>query len=115
MRLVNIIIVLLLLSTFTAQAQVNRTPGRNTDVRIIKVYPNPASAFIYFEFQPNNPLSDYNFSIYNFIGKKVLEINTLTPRTTVDLSEYFRGVYIFQLKDRRTGQILESGKFQVVK
>jgi len=32
----------------------------------------------------------------------------------ITLSDLFRGIYIYQLRDR-TGQILESGKFQIIK
>ena len=115
MRRILLIATIILLSTIATLAQTGRLPGSSADVRMVKVYPNPATSFINFEFQQGQRLSDYSFSVYNFIGKKVVEINNLTPRTTIDLNEYFRGVYIFQLKDRRSGQILESGKFQVVK
>ncbi|HLP37518.1 T9SS type A sorting domain-containing protein [Lacibacter sp.] len=82
-------------------------------VKVVRFYPNPASSFINFEFKQTR-LSDYSFKVFNFIGKKVLEINNLTPRTVVNLNDYFRGVYIFQLTDR-SGKVVESGKFQVVK
>ena len=42
----------------------------------------------------------------------MLELNNLGARTTVNLSDYGRGVYIYQLRDK-TGRIVESGKFQV--
>ena len=51
---------------------------------------------------------------YNFIGKKVQEINNVTPKTTVNLNDFYRGIYIFQLRDRQ-GTLIESGKFNVVK
>lgn len=96
-------------------AQSNRTPAGNVEnvVKVVRFFPNPASSFINFEFK-DIKVSEYSFKIFNFIGKKVLEINNLTPRTVVNLNDYFRGVYIFQLADRN-GKIVESGKFQVVK
>lgn len=109
-RLVSILSIILALTT-TVSAQTNRTP--DPIVKIVKFYPNPATSFINFEFQSPS-LSNYSFKIYNFIGKKVAEINNITPRTVINLSDYFRGVYIFQLTDRN-GQIVESGKFQVAK
>ena len=48
------------------------------------------------------------------MGKKVVEIKNIPQRITLPLNEYYRGVYIFQLRDRN-GRILESGRFQVVK
>lgn len=90
------------------------TANAENVVKQVRFYPNPASSFINFEFKDNINLSNYSFKVFNFIGKKVLEINNLSARTVINLGEYFRGVYIFQLTDR-TGKILESGKFQVVK
>jgi len=48
------------------------------------------------------------------MGKKVLEINTLYQFTNLSLNGFYRGVYIFRLSDKN-GNIIDSGKFQVVK
>lgn len=116
MKQILFICTFFLLSTTVLVAQQNRpsASGQSGAVRIVRFYPNPASSFINFEFSKDYDLSNHTFKIYNFIGKKVLEISNITPRTVVDLSDYFRGVYIFQLA-HRNGQIIESGKFQVVK
>jgi hypothetical protein len=112
-RIFTILACILLITTATAQT--DRTPAGNAEnvVKVVRFYPNPASSFINFEFKQTR-LSDFSFKVFNFIGKKVLEINNLTPRTVVNLNDYFRGVYIFQLTDRN-GKVVESGKFQVVK
>jgi hypothetical protein len=54
----------------------------------------------------------YTFQIYNFLGKKVFELKEISPKTTIDVSEYFRGIYIFQLRDQ-SGRIVSTGRFQV--
>ena len=112
-RIFTIFACILLITTATAQT--DRTPAGNAEnvVKVVRFYPNPASSFINFEFKQTR-LADFSFKVFNFIGKKVLEINNLTPRTVVNLNDYFRGVYIFQLTDRN-GKVVESGKFQVVK
>ncbi|HLO38346.1 MAG TPA: T9SS type A sorting domain-containing protein [Lacibacter sp.] len=112
-RIFTILACILLITTATAQT--DRTPAGNAEnvVKVVRFYPNPASSFINFEFKETR-LADFSFKVFNFIGKKVLEINNLTPRTVVNLNDYFRGVYIFQLTDRN-GKVVESGKFQVVK
>jgi hypothetical protein len=112
-RIFTILACILLITTATAQTE--RTPAGNAEnvVKVVRFYPNPASSFINFEFKETR-LADFSFKVFNFIGKKVLEINNLTPRTVVNLNDYFRGVYIFQLTDRN-GKVVESGKFQVVK
>jgi hypothetical protein len=106
---------ILLIGT-AASAQANRPVAGSSEnmVKQVRFYPNPASSFINFEFKDNSNLSNYSFKVFNFIGKKVYENNNLTARTFVNLNDYFRGVYIFQLTDR-TGKVVESGKFQVIK
>ena len=106
------IITLLLISTaFASEAQ-----SRSYTVappEILKFYPNPASAFINFEFQKSYDRS-HTLQIYNFMGKKVQELRNSPSRITLRLDEFYRGIYIFQLRDKN-GRILESGRFQVIK
>lgn len=102
----------ILLLTLQAKSQ-DRTPGGNSAPAVVKFYPNPATSIITFDFQSGYD-KNYNLQIYNFIGKKVQEINNITPKTTVNLNDFYRGIYIFQLKDK-TGKVIDSGKFQVSK
>lgn len=87
-------------------------PG-DQSAKILKFYPNPATTFIHFDFQ-----KDYNrtftLRIYNFLGKKVFELNNISPSNQVNLSDFTRGIFIFQLLDK-DGRVIESGKFQVSK
>lgn len=80
----------------------------------VKFFPNPATTVINFEFRKTNPETVYTLQVYSFIGKKVSEVVVANNKTTISLDNYFRGVYIFQLRDK-TGRIVESGKFQVAK
>jgi hypothetical protein len=102
----------ILLLTFQAKSQ-DRTPGGNPAPAVVKFYPNPATSIITFDFQSGYD-KNYNLQIYNFIGKKVQEINNITPKTTVNLNDFYRGIYIFQLKDKN-GKVIDTGKFQVSK
>lgn len=93
----------------------NRTVVSENPVtaKLIKFYPNPASSVISFEF--NKPIeTSYSLQVYNFMGKKVYEIKKTPVRITINLEDFYRGVYIFQLRDIN-GIIVQSGKFQVVK
>lgn len=81
--------------------------------KLIKFYPNPASSVISFEFNKASETS-YSLQVYNFMGKKVYEIKKTPIRITINLEDFYRGVYIFQLRDNN-GSIVQSGKFQVVK
>ncbi|WEK37621.1 MAG: T9SS type A sorting domain-containing protein [Candidatus Pseudobacter hemicellulosilyticus] len=88
-------------------------PSPEPAAKILKFYPNPAISFITFEFE-REANKNYSFQIFNLLGKKVYENNSVTPRTVVNLADFFRGVYIFQLRDKG-GRLIDSGKFQVSK
>lgn len=98
---------------FSSAAQVKSSFINDDAVQTVKFYPNPAVSDINFEF---NKVYDKSYSllIYNFIGKKILELKVSEQKITVPLTDFYRGVYIFQLRDGK-GNIVESGKFQVVK
>jgi len=98
---------------FQSNAQVKPARLTNNDVKTVKFYPNPAVSFINFEFTGKYDNS-YSLLIFNFLGKKVDEISVTDSKMTIPVTDYYRGVYIFQLRDKQ-GNIIESGKFQVIK
>jgi hypothetical protein len=99
-------------TTLQLQAQSHEVAAANAPV--VKFYPNPATTVINFEL-PKGSEKGYSLQIYNFMGgRKMFEQNNLSDHTTINLSDFSRGVYIFQLRDK-TGRIVESGKFQVSK
>ncbi len=82
--------------------------------RITHFYPNPATSYINFSFD-NIIDKNYTLEVYNFIGRKMKQLRIVEPKFTLSLDDnYYRGLYIFQLRDK-DGRIIESGKFQVVK
>ena len=99
---------------FSSAAQVKSYFITNDADQAVKFYPNPAVSFINFEFNKDYDKSSYSLLIYNFIGKKILELKASAQKITVPLTDFYRGVYIFQLRDA-LGNIVESGKFQVIK
>lgn len=106
-------IILLLAVQAKSQERNPSSPGREPAAKIVKFYPNPATSFITFDFQQNNN-ENYNLQIINFVGKKVTEVTKVTPKTVVNLNDFYRGIYIFQLRDKN-GKLVDSGKFQVAK
>jgi hypothetical protein len=97
----------------SSTSQVKSTFVGDSGLKSVKFYPNPAVSFIIFEFQKAYDKS-YNLMIFNFIGKKVIDLKPSGEKLTIPLTDFYRGVYIFQLRDAK-GNIVESGKFQVVK
>ncbi|TCJ14470.1 T9SS type A sorting domain-containing protein [Flaviaesturariibacter flavus] len=109
-----------ILSTFllvsiaaSAGAQASRTAFGNEPATVLRFFPNPAVSNITFDFTRNYD-KGYTIQVYNFLGRKLYESVNVAPRTSVNLADYNRGVYIYQLYDRN-GKMVESGKFQVSK
>ena len=115
-RILPILSIILLMAVLPSEAQTGRTaptPASGPSADKLKIYPNPASAYITFDMQGSHE-KGLAIEIYNFLGRKMYETQNVPERTTIDLAQYNRGVYIFHLKDQ-TGKILQSGKFQVTK
>lgn len=98
--------------SLTGFSQVKPSPV-NDVIRVVKLYPNPATSYINFEFDRKGS-EPHSLVIFSFIGKKVDDIRLINKKVTVSLNEYYRGIYIFQIRDA-SGNIVESGKFQVAK
>lgn len=82
--------------------------------RLAHFYPNPATSYINFVFD-KSVNRNYSLMVYNFIGRKMNEIRITESKITINFNNnYFRGIYIYQLRDQ-SGRIIESGKFQVEK
>lgn len=114
MRIVYTLSIILLLSNeVKSQERTTPNPARDPITKIIRFYPNPATSFITFDFQRGYDKS-YTLQIFNLPGKKVHEVTDITPKTVVNLTDFFRGIYIFQLRDK-AGRLIEAGKFQVSK
>ena len=113
MRKLLYILPLLLILSLNSTAQTRTGSLGEAAVKMVKYYPNPAVTVINFELQKNYDKS-YSFQIYNFVGKKVYELQNVNQKNTINVDQFNRGVYIYQLRDQ-SGKILEAGKFQVVK
>lgn len=107
------ILILLIGITFTSFAQNKQDADQVSQAKLIKFYPNPASAVINFDYVRGYDKS-YSLQIFNFMGKKVYELKNTPSRINVNLDEFYRGIYVFQVRDKN-GSIIESGKFQVIK
>ncbi len=85
-----------------------------TSTKIMRVYPNPATSYIIFEFDKSVDKS-YSLQIFAFFGKKMTELRLTEAKLNINLDDnYLRGLYIYQLRDQ-TGKMVASGKFQVNK
>ena len=111
-RILPILSFILLLAT-QAPAQPSRTLPPDATSEKVKLYPNPATTYITFDLQSSSQ-KGVSIQIYHFLGRKMYEAQNVNSKTTVNLDEFNRGVYIYHLRDQN-GKLIESGKFQVSK
>jgi hypothetical protein len=52
--------------------------------------------------------------VFNFLGKKITEKQSVNEKTLLSLTDFTRGTYIYHLIDQ-TGRVVDTGKFQVTK
>ena len=113
MKKIVYILILFIGINFTSFAQTKNPAQGEPIAKLIKPYPIPATTAINFEFLYGYDKS-FSLQIYNFMGKKVNEFGKIPPRMTMPLDDFYRGIYVYQLRDKG-GKIIDSGKFQVVK
>ncbi len=107
-------IILIITSTlsFSTKATTTLFFGDGGVSKVVRFYPNPSSSVINFEFK--NLDKTYNFQVYSFLGKRMIDIAISSEKMTFSLDAYYRGLYIYKVIDKM-GNIVDSGKFQVIK
>lgn len=113
MRTKLIISFFCLLASLQIDAQTARAADPAPTTPIIRLYPNPATTYVQFEFTGN--VRAAGLYIYNAVmGKKMMGLNNVTGSLRIGLNDFPRGLYVYHLLNAN-GQILEVGKFQVSK
>lgn len=102
----------LLLSAIISSAQESRNPLPERE-RKLSLYPNPATSFITFDLQKNYERG-FTIIVFNFLGKKIAEKQSVSEKTLLSLTDFNRGTYIYHLVDQ-SGKVIDTGKFQVSK
>ena len=111
MNKILLIISFIALLSSQAIAAGKPVPGDDNQGKVVKFYPNPANSYITFDLQGHHQ-KGWTISIYSFLGKKMYESQNVAEKTTVQLTDYNRGMYIFYLTDA-SGKVIDTGKFQV--
>ena len=75
------------------------------------MYPNPATTYVTFDFDKNFQRGT-TITIFNFLGKKMLETQSVSEKTNVPLNDFNRGMYVYHVTDPN-GKLIDTGKFQV--
>lgn len=109
-RILPILFFILVVATYT-HGQNSRVPEPDAMGKVLKLYPNPATSYIIFDLQKIYQ-KGLTIVVYNFLGKKMSETQNVTEKTTLTLTDFNRGVYIYHLTDQ-SGKVVDTGKFQV--
>lgn len=64
----------------------------------MSIYPNPATSFITFDVQKINQ-KGLTIVVFNFLGKKMAEKQSVNEKTLLSLTDFSRGTYIYHLVD----------------
>jgi len=86
-------------------------PTDKKEERKVAFFPNPAITFITFEFRETLRRGT-QIQMFSFLGRQVKTVQATAQKTTVNISDLTRGIYVFQVRDPE-GRIIESNKFQV--
>lgn len=73
----------------------------------LKVYPNPASEFVYFSNNENNqyPLK---VSIFDIKGKQLCQLFLRTSSESIDVTRFSAGLYILKFEDNNKNKSVKS-------
>lgn len=111
MKRLLIISSIVLFTVATVKAQTSRTPATDPAIMVLKTYPNPATTYIIFDLQKGYE-KGLSITVFNFLGKKMVETPNVNEKTTLTLTDFNRGVYIYYLSNQ-SGKVIDTGKFQV--
>lgn len=77
----------------STSSEENRSPA------IISVYPNPSNGRIQFDISGFNFARNVTLEIYTVHGEKIYHAVVLHPRSTHDLSDLAKGIYLLKIYD----------------
>ncbi len=75
---------------------------QNTEVA---VYPNPSSEFLNIKF---NSTELFKFTLYNSLGKKLIDKTVTSKTSTINISAYSNGLYFYSLNHDK--HVIKSGR-----
>jgi len=93
--------------TATPMVRMNFDPSliagvSNVEQTIFNTYPNPTNGVFIIELGVGATENNYDVTVNNVLGQTVLSTSTKGMTTIIDLSNFDKGVYTVELKDRNT-------------
>ena len=91
---------------FSPGSFISSVLSTSSSLQTIRVYPNPAVK----ELKINQTqVENMTFTIFNLSGARILTLKHLNAISSVDISAYKRGLYLYELRDDE-GVLVERGK-----
>lgn len=75
----------------------------------LKVYPNPASGLVHFEYNYNKSSV---IRVFDLTGKQMIEIPANEGAAKLDVSNFSNGLYIYEIHGE-DNSVIKSGRFNV--
>lgn len=69
----------------------------------VKIYPNPASAWLHLQYV-HTGMNDLQVRTWNAAGALVSDWQTSPPHSVIDCSQYASGLYFLEIQDPETGR-----------
>ncbi len=73
-------------------------------VNSIKIYPNPAKEYIILSALEN----DLQVEIYDMLGKKILQTQTLAFQTKINIDSISKGVYLVKISNSKSQYLIQK-------
>ncbi len=79
--------------------EVVSVPPIETSIAALKIYPNPARNILNIEITPNGNQYQFNFELYDIIGKRVRTQKLIPYHNTISVSGLTSGIYSYKIDE----------------
>jgi hypothetical protein len=83
-----------------------------SDVFDLKLYPNPTSHVLHFQFGAQQELANLRISVFNVFGQSIC--HSLPIEASMDVSTWPNGIYVAHVMDTKSGAV-QIKKFSILK
>lgn len=81
------------------------------DLNIVKIYPNPNNGKLYISTSALNQLQNFDYIIINPLGQFIYQDDFTKVISEIDLYQWnLKGIYLFNIYEKSTGNLVESKK-----
>jgi hypothetical protein len=79
--------------------EVVSVPQIETSIASLKIYPNPTNGILNIEITPNGNQHQFNFELYDILGKRVHTQKLIPYHNTISVSGLTSGIYTYKIDE----------------